>query len=205
MPNDTGPAPHDALAADLTFAVVPTWVLSRAPSRAVHLYAILRRYADQGGAAWPSRATLAKRLGCSPDTVDRSLRDLRRIGAVTIEHRWTDAGVPTSNLYRLHAQPGDGPVDGEGGVAATVRPGSRNRAAGVAAPVRHEREPLNESQGRETPLPPVDVSEPPGRAARSGRPPWCREDECDERTRLRDGAAGVTRCPLCHPAVAGRL
>lgn len=138
------------VAADTTFAVVPTWVLS-APSRAVHLYALLRRYADASGQAWPSRTTLAERLGCSVDSVDRALRCLVEIGAVTVVKRWGEDGSPLSNLYRLHSQPVGKPVEEAGGVAATVRPGSRTTAAGVAAPVRHERKPLND---KNPPTPP---------------------------------------------------
>jgi hypothetical protein len=36
--------------------------------------------------------------------------------------------------------------------------------------------------------------EPPPKPA---RPPWC--GECDERTRQREFARGVGRCPTCHP------
>lgn len=212
MTNDTRPV-H--VQADLTFAVVPTWVID-APITAtdVRLYAVLRRYADQTGAAWPSRATLAERLRVSTDTIDRSVRRLVGIGAVTVTHRRDDTGALTSSLYRVHAQPVGAPVDNPEGVAAPVRRGGRTDAEGVAAPVRKEREPLNER----TPQPPLrggarcdvhgeDVQ--PNRrccgttprqiadAQRRERPTWC--GSCDERTRLLETDAGPRRCELCHP------
>lgn len=223
MTNPSRPA-FPAVVADATFAVVPTWVLDGAPSRAVHLYALLRRYTDVDGLAWPSRATLASRLGCSTDTVDRAVAALERIGALTVERRFGADGAPTSNLYVLHAvpQPVGNPVDDEGGVAAPVRLGSRTVAEGVAAPVRTEREPLNESQRTDPPYPPAAAggscpthgNNPAPRCRGCGttprqqraaaeaesrrRPPWC--GSCDERTRLSSvGDAGLRRCPTCHP------
>ena len=196
------------IAADATFAVVPTWVLAAAPSRAVHLYAVLRRYADYGtGVAWPSRATLAADLSCSVDSVDRAIAALVQVGAVTVVHRRGDDGAPRSNLYRLHATPTGRPVDNDGGVAATVRLPSRTRAQGVAAPVPTEREPLNES----TPLPPQSGGATacrrhhrPRRGCAAcatpapSRPVWC--GSCDEGTRLLDRPDGtVARCRGCHP------
>jgi hypothetical protein len=61
-------------------------------------------------------------------------------------------------------------------------------------------------------------SHQPGRLAHDGpwwnqtgpagrpRPPWCRQDDCDQRTRRlqhADGADGG-RCPRCHPLEASR-
>ena len=38
-------------------------------------------------------------------------------------------------------------------------------------------------------------------------PPWCRDPECDERTRLRiaetDDGPKARKCPKCHPDLAG--
>lgn len=209
MTDDTRP-----LVADVTFAVIPTWLLDADVSAtAVRLYGVLRRYADQTGAAWPSRATLAARVQCSIDTVDRALRALVGAGAITIVHRRAPSGALTSSLYRLHAQPVGRPVDNRPDLAALMRPPSRTGAATLAAPVRQELEPLNER----TPNPAAAGSCPahpdgPGRscracgtspralraAERTRRDPWC--GECDERTRLRDYDTLLpSRCPNCHP------
>lgn len=211
--------------ADSTFAVVPTWLLDLCPSRAIHLYGILARYANAQQEAWPSRATLAARMGCSVDTVDRALGKLVGAGALTITRRWTAQGEPTSSLYHVHVMPG-GHL---GGVAATVPPPSRTSADKVAAPVRHR----TKANERETPpTPAADAAGGPSIPGHDGqhrncracgtsarqlaalanqpppRPDWC--GGCDETTRTVDelpsGSAHPTvrRCPTCHPLEIGR-
>lgn len=136
----------DQLTTATTFAITPTWVLDhpQLSDRAVRLYGVLARYADQRQAAWPARTTLAERLRCSTDSIDRAVRELVAAGAVSVERRRGPDGAPTSNLYRLAVtQPPEG-------VAAGVRPPSRTGAATVAAGVPTEREPLErEPQERE--------------------------------------------------------
>lgn len=93
---------------ELRFAVIPEWVLfhEELSHGAVRLYAVLDRYADKDSRdAFPSRATLAKRLGVSVKTVDRMLAELVAVGAVSVEHRVDAAGDATSNRYLLHAFP----------------------------------------------------------------------------------------------------
>ena len=93
---------------DVYFAIVPEWViLSDVSSNAVRLYAILNRYANSQGHAWPSRKTLADAMKCSTATVDRARDELVEIRAMTVIPRKTDAGDPTSNLYILHTAPVD--------------------------------------------------------------------------------------------------
>lgn len=208
MTDDSARPTH--LAADVTFAVVPTWVIDCGDSRAVHLYAVLRRYTDQAGQAWPSRATLADRMKCSRPTVDRALAALTKLGALTIVHRFDDAGAMTSSLYRLHAQPGGEPVGRWGGAITRDKGGAITRDASPLSPVTHEREPLNEN----TPLTPASGGAATAckshKRPRRGcapcatpapeRPAWC--GECDERTRMREDPIGlVLRCPDCHPIV----
>ena len=108
------------------FAIVPEWLLdSKISHGAVRLYALLARYTNNDQAAWPSRATLAKRLGTSKDTVDRYIKELTCVQALVVEHRrdTTKDGnlINRSNLYTLLVTPP--------GVAASVRPPSRNGAA----------------------------------------------------------------------------
>lgn len=109
------------------FSIIPHWIIfSGVSSGAIHLYAVLAKYADwESGEAFPARSTLAKDLGKSPDTVDRHLKELKDIGAITIEARHRKGTKENrSNKYTLI---------GSRTVAATlgarVRPGSRMDAA----------------------------------------------------------------------------
>lgn len=88
--SDTGP-----------FSLLPEWVLASTVSdRAVRLYALLARYADQTGLSWPRRALLAERLSTSVKSVDRAMDELEKLQAVTIEARH-DEGGQRSNFYRI--------------------------------------------------------------------------------------------------------
>lgn len=92
---DTGP-----------FALTPEWVLDAEISdRAKVLYAVLGRYADDEGKAWPSRRTLAERLRCSPESIDRAVRELREVAALSIVERARPDGSRTSNEYTLYRSP----------------------------------------------------------------------------------------------------
>lgn len=84
------------------FAIVPEFVLyAPISSNAVRLYAILNRFANSQGRAWPSRKTLAELMQCSTATIDRAKDELVEIDALTVEHRTGPAGDPSSNLYTL--------------------------------------------------------------------------------------------------------
>lgn len=139
----------DELDADLRFAILPEWVIySDAGDRAIRLYAVLDRFAGESGKAWPSRETLAARLGCSRESVDRAVRELRKIGAVEVVHRRLEDGQPTSNLYLLRRIPPSSPVTNV--VVTADDQGGRTADDQVAAPVTTKGEPLNENQGKET-------------------------------------------------------
>ena len=112
MASDTGP-----------FALVPEWLLDAvdehgAPisDRAVRLYAVLARYADnKDGTAFPSKRTLAKRMGCSEPSVTRAIRELVSLTALAVEPRYTQDGDDgearqTSNAYTILRVP---PVTGD--------------------------------------------------------------------------------------------
>ena len=141
------------LTTDVTFALVPEWLLySDVSAQAIRLYAVLSRYADQTGHAYPSRKTLATGLNVrSKDTVDRALKELVDLGAVTVTTRYDQAGDQTSNAYTIrraapapevaaHLRPPlpDGAATGPDGCGD----GGRTDAATVAAQIVHEREPL---------------------------------------------------------------
>lgn len=216
------PPKHPRLSTDATFAVVPTWVLdSPISSNAVRLYAVLARYTDTDGVCYPGRRLLATRMQVgSMDTVDRAMRDLVTIGAVTITRRYNDKREPIASLYRLHVTPG--------GVAANLRVGSRKDAREVAAPVRHR------TRTTERENPPTPAADAAGeQRAHHGqhkrcracgttprqqlaadtlnaqrKPPWC--GHCDETSRtIEFEPAGpnthptVQRCHACHPLEIG--
>jgi hypothetical protein len=156
------------------FAIVPEWLLDADVSdTAIRLYAVLLRYGQSSGARMPGRATLARRLRKkSVDTIDRAMRELVSIGAVSIEHRYA-GGRRLTNRYHLNAHP---PADttsptaaGSRTAAATPdendqvehgiqRGGGRTHAAGVAADVRHD--PQHFTHTTTSPQPP-DTAAPP--------------------------------------------
>jgi hypothetical protein len=90
------------------FAIVPEWVLhADISANAVRLYAILNRFANSRGHAWPSRKTIADLMRVSVATIDRAKDELVEVSALTVEARTTPSGDPSSNLYILHTQAGD--------------------------------------------------------------------------------------------------
>ena len=101
------PDSPDLLQADFYFAQIPEWVLyAPITAVAVRLYCVLHRYADKEGKAFPSRKTLAGRMGLkSPKSIDAALKELVAVGAVTFEHRLNDKGDQTSNLYTVRFAP----------------------------------------------------------------------------------------------------
>lgn len=133
---------------DNYFAIVPEWIIdSDVSANAVRLYALLNRYANSRGQAFPTRATLAKRMGVSTDTVDRAKQELVEIGALTIQRRTSDAGDPTSNLYTIHTFPVD---NGEN--SADMRKGTGNNAhTGTGKNAEQKRANMNHSQFRQDP------------------------------------------------------
>lgn len=91
------------------FSVVPEWLLDADISdRAVRLYAALGRFADSDLRTDITRKKIAARLRCSPSTMDVAMKELRLLGAVTVEAQRADAGGLTSNLYTLHIAPETG-------------------------------------------------------------------------------------------------
>lgn len=154
------------------FAILPEWVLyAEISDRAVRLYAVLRRYAGDGlQKARPSRQKLADRMYTSLSSIDRALRELQAIGAVTVRNRWTnpalssfsyirdeDHQVRASNSYLLHHSPPrsiGGVVTGDATPRATRGNTSRGVVTGddtvsspvtrgVQSPVTHETEPVD--------------------------------------------------------------
>lgn len=101
---------QDKIIADNFFAIIPEWLLFADISpQAVRLYGVLRRYADRDGSCFPSRKRLASDLRMeSTKPVDRALKELVSIGAITMEHRHTEQGDLQSNLYTVLSVPTGG-------------------------------------------------------------------------------------------------
>lgn len=95
------------------FALIPEWVLFADISpQAIRLYAVLNRHAARNGHARPGRPRLAELMHISTDTVDRAMKELVAIGAVTVTPQEKN-GHPAANDY----------------LVAQIPQGSRNDAA----------------------------------------------------------------------------
>lgn len=157
------------------FALVPEWLIDAdIGDCAFRLYAVLLRYGQSSGRRMPSRATLAKRLRKrSVDTVDRAMKELVGLGAVTVERRRSGRQNLT-NLYHVRTSaPGRTaaatslpPAPGRSDAATCGREAAatcgRTRAARVTEGMRHNPEDLTQR----TPPP----------AARHQAAPWTEED-----------------------------
>src|SRR5579885_2157884 len=83
------------------FAMIPVQVLERCKdANAIHVYAVLARYANRERRAWPGQERIAREMGASLRTVQRGLEALRAAGAVTTEPR-REGGVIVGTLYIL--------------------------------------------------------------------------------------------------------
>lgn len=110
------------------FTIIPEWVLDAPISdRAVRLYGVLRRYADDVGKCWPSRAALADRLTCSADSIDRALAELDDLGAIRRQPRADDRGQ-TSNLYWIKVSAPTRPPLGTGAEGPLGTGAARNES-----------------------------------------------------------------------------
>lgn len=105
---------------DRRFAIIDEWLLDLPISdRAVRLYAILARFADnETHKAYPSRATLADRLNCSLASVDRAATELVTHGAMSKRLR------PNSSIvYTLHTTAPDTVITHDQGGSSPVTRG----------------------------------------------------------------------------------
>lgn len=122
------------------FAMTPEWILDAdVCDRATRLWAVLHRYADQNTAkARPSRGLLAHRLHCSMDSIDRAVKELVAIGAMSVHRRPTGKGwrhLPS--IYTLHFErKKDGRTDaatnGRDGAATSESAGDEHGRDGAA-------------------------------------------------------------------------
>jgi len=143
---------EENIVADNYFTIIPEWILySEITPQAVRLYGVLRRYADRDGSCFPSRRRLANDLRVeSTKPVDRALKELNSIGAISIQNRYTEQGDLQSNLYTVHSAP-----QGRDEKLPTSLPhgphGGALKVPTVGTPNSHiMRANINESQDKET-------------------------------------------------------
>lgn len=107
------------------FCMIPHWVLKRVhDSRAVHLYALLAKYANRERRAWPKIDTLAVEMGTSPRSVERAIADLRRLGALETERlRRGDGAILGLAFLLVQIDPADQEQPAtDGGLLSTDQP-----------------------------------------------------------------------------------
>lgn len=150
------------------FAMVPVWVLEATrDATAVHLYAVLSRYANRERRAWPKHDRLARDLNVSDRSIRRALKILRDVGAVTTSPRRSADGTVDGTEYLLvsitaNQRPpvaGSSPPVVAESASSTSLPatGGRSRRPPVAGAYKEEPDPLNqiqEQEERETPAAP---------------------------------------------------
>jgi Helix-turn-helix domain len=151
--------PQEKLSADNFFSIIPEWLLfADISAQAVRLYGVLRRYADRDGSCFPSRKRLANDLRMeSTKPVDKALKELQSIGAITIEHRYTEQGDLQSNLYTVLSMPLGS--DEKLPTSILFGPHGRDRKEATVATENSQimRANLKESQENEKPLYPAAV------------------------------------------------
>ena len=123
------------LDAEVYWAQVPEWVIVAPISdRAVRLYALLARRANEENKAFPSRGYLAEKMSCSRKSVDRALDELLTIGAITKQEQFAN-NRQTVNLYTVRAMQGsrvttggDTGVAGEGDTGVPQKQSHKNES-----------------------------------------------------------------------------
>lgn len=90
-------------AVDEYFSILPNRLLV-ASGNAIKLYLVLSTYTNpKRPTVWPSRKTLASKLGLAkPASIDRYIKELEDLGAVTVVPRYRADGGQSSSGYRLH-------------------------------------------------------------------------------------------------------
>lgn len=138
------------ISADNYFAILPEWVLyAPITPNAKITYAVLQRYANSEGICFPSRATLANRIGVSVRAIDRALGELQDINAVRVQRRKSPEGGWTSSLYHVRTNnvgAADMPLDDLGVVPLVSLPSDADDTRGSAENDTLTRAIINQSQ-----------------------------------------------------------
>jgi len=69
------------------------------------VYVCLARHANAAGQSWPGKRTIAEEVGCSESSVHAAIRLLVELRLITFEHRVSDVGDMTANIYTLREPP----------------------------------------------------------------------------------------------------
>jgi Helix-turn-helix domain len=99
-------------------------------STAKLIYGRLCQYAGEKGYCWPAISTLADAIGCSKTTVKKAIKELQDANLIEVEHRYSEDGDATSNLYyfldhdALHIHPLGGGQDSAPPQSVSVLPRS---------------------------------------------------------------------------------
>jgi hypothetical protein len=145
------------------FALVPeNVVLAPISDGAVRVYALLRRYSDRDGGAWPSRRRMAAQLRISRGTLDRRLAELVEAEFLVVEARYRN-GARTTNLYRFPWTGG-----GSTGGATPARTASQGGSTGGAQNENHLTSATRSSTGS------TARGADPQEDANGDRPEWSR-------------------------------
>lgn len=117
------------------WARCPVWLYEdpNVSDRAIRLFLILERMVTATRAqAWPSRAAIAKTLGCHTGSIRKWLAELEAVGAVVRVRRFAPDGAETDGGYELHYEPPTTLVD----VPSTTGGGAPVGAGGARRPPR---------------------------------------------------------------------
>jgi Helix-turn-helix domain len=96
------------------YSIVYEWILySGITGEAVKLYAVLQRFSNKEGEAWPGLVTIAERFGMGERSVQRYMSELTKIDAVRVESRVRANGSSRSSIYHLwpYEKPGFNTTD----------------------------------------------------------------------------------------------
>lgn len=112
------------------FGVIPEWVLrADVAPRSKLVYGFLALYAGAEDATFRGKRGLAEDVGCGATALDKTLVELREIGAITVIEREGENGARLANGYVVHVAPvlpgreggvadaGGDPPAGAGGLA----------------------------------------------------------------------------------------
>ena len=102
----TGQLPDDRVRQQrrgVPFAQIPDELIcdTAVSAGAVRLWALLQRYANGGGIAWPGQDTLAEHLGVSERSIQNYIRELSQTGWLTVERTFR-SGRKAGNIYTVN-------------------------------------------------------------------------------------------------------
>lgn len=130
------------------FAQIPEWLLQAGiTGLGIKVFgAIARRCGYRSRTGYPSRRDIASFLGVSLSSVDRGLRELRRLGALISDPRWRTNGGQSSNRYAVLWVPLSELLEKVRGAVSSDEGSSSELTTGQAPAARPEPAPAATSQ-----------------------------------------------------------